>query len=380
MTPISIRGMAVHCALGPDRAKCVQRLQDNLCPAPEKLVLPEWLAAQPLHFYPLDGGGDPLAPERMDRILSPVIESAMQEAGLDLQARRTLPVFLGSSCFNVRDSEQAYAQACRRNASDAIPLPYVDMSDIACRASAVIGSHGPDFSFNTACSSAANALLAATRYLQAGLGRYAMVVGVELANLTSLAGFASLQLLSEAVRPFGQHRSGIVLGEGVGVVILEAGGDSRLHLRGGISRVDTFAVSTANPDGHALAGVMRQAARNSRVELADIRAVKAHATSTPSNDEAEARALHHLFSPLPPICTLKPWTGHTLGACGAVELVLFASALTQGFLPGAPGVRPDPDLNVMPVEKSRPAQPGHYLLNQFGFGGNNSVLTLELAC
>ncbi len=346
----------------------------------ETLSLPHGIQSSPVHFYPLSDAGDPFAPSRLETYLPPVVEAALRDAALDADERRALPVFLGSSCFNVRDSEVAYARALDAGAADAIPMPYTDMGSLARYVCTLAGSHGPDFSFNTACSSAAHALLVAARYLRAGLARNALVVGVELANLTSLAGFSALQLLTDRIAPFGEQRDGIVLGEGIAAVVLQADTTARLRLLGGASQVDTHAIATSNPDGHSLASVMHAALRDSDTEPAAVRAIKAHATGTPSNDEAEALGLHHVFPAMPPVCVLKQWIGHTLGACGVVELVLFAGALEQGFVPGALYEKPDPLLAVTPLAQPVAAVPGRYLLNQFGFGGNNNVLALEMAC
>ena len=81
---------------------------------------------------------------------------------------------------------------------------------------------------------------------------------------------------------------------------------------------------------------------------------------------------------MPPLTALKPYLGHTLGACGSIELALFGSALSRGFLPPVPGFKQaDPALGVQPLTAQAPAPAGHYLLNYFGFGGNNTALLLE---
>jgi 3-oxoacyl-[acyl-carrier-protein] synthase-1 len=85
-----------------------------------------------------------------------------------------------------------------------------------------------------------------------------------------------------------------------------------------------------------------------------------------------------VFKLLPPLTVLKPHIGHTLGACGVNELVLYSGALSRGQLPATPGFEvADPDLKLQPLTRAAPAPPGVYLLNHFGFGGNNTVLALE---
>jgi 3-oxoacyl-[acyl-carrier-protein] synthase-1 len=96
------------------------------------------------------------------------------------------------------------------------------------------------------------------------------------------------------------------------------------------------------------------------------------------NDTGEAAGIRQVFEAPPPICALKPFTGHTLGACGVNELALFSLALNAGFFPATRGFKtPDPSLGLSPSLEALPASDGHYLLNYFGFGGNNSSLILE---
>ena len=109
-----------------------------------------------------------------------------------------------------------------------------------------------------------------------------------------------------------------------------------------------------------------------------VRGIKAHGTATPTGDAAEALGLQSVFASQPPVSALKPYLGHTLGACCVNELVLFAGALQCGFLPATPGFEtPDPALGVHPLKAPASAPDGYYLLNHFGFGGNNTVLALE---
>jgi 3-oxoacyl-[acyl-carrier-protein] synthase-1 len=96
------------------------------------------------------------------------------------------------------------------------------------------------------------------------------------------------------------------------------------------------------------------------------------------NDSGEAAGLRQVFDPLPPLLALKPYLGHTLGACGTIELALLGGCLARGFLPATLGFsRADPALGVSPLTQEAPAPAGPYLLNYFGFGGSNTALLLE---
>lgn len=171
----------------------------------------------------------------------------------------------------------------------------------------------------------------------------------------------------------------MVLGEGLSAVVLSVEpAAGALRLLGGANNCDGYSVTTANPDGGSVAEVLRQALARSQTETAAVRAIKAHGTGSGSSDQAEAAGLIRVFAPLPPVTALKAYLGHTLGACGTNELVLYAAALGRGQLPATLGFKtPDPALGLRPVTAPTPAPAGRYLLNHFGFGGNNTVLVLE---
>jgi 3-oxoacyl-[acyl-carrier-protein] synthase-1 len=151
-----------------------------------------------------------------------------------------------------------------------------------------------------------------------------------------------------------------------------------MRLHDGASNCDTFSITTADPEGISVAAALREALSRAQLSPDAIQGIKAHGTGTPTGDLAEAAGLRKLFGTLPPLSVLKPYIGHTLGACGVIELVMYAGALAQGRLPARlSSVTADPQLGVQPLSVSRSAPTGYYLLNQFGFGGNNAVLVLE---
>lgn len=376
MTGAYIRGVGLASALGLDAATAVSTLLRQAArPSIARLDgLADTLA---LNYYRIPDGAELFDPERLERLLPEVARAAA--AGLQDSQRRTLPVFVGSSCFSVGLAEAEYAAALTHNKGTAVSMPRCDYDYPARLACEALGSGGETWAYNTACSSSANALLAALRFLEAGDYDHALVLGVECANRTSLAGFSGLQVLAEEVRPFDAARRGMVLGEGVAAVLLSA-----IHvpgaprILGGASNCDTHNPTTANPDGRSVAEVLRLALSRTGTAAADVRAVKVHGTGSLSGDQAEAAGLIQVFPTMPPLSGLKAYIGHSLGACGVVELVLFAGALQRGLIPATAGFNtPDPALGLHPLSEHRPTQAGRYLLNHFGFGGNNSVLVLE---
>ncbi|HET6724404.1 MAG TPA: beta-ketoacyl synthase N-terminal-like domain-containing protein [Gammaproteobacteria bacterium] len=374
-----LRGTGLACALGADVDACVRTLragQRNAAP----ISIEGFAESIAPNYYRIDDGAALFDPGRLARLLPSIVASALDAAALTGAQRRAMPVFVGSSCFSIVQSEADYASTLANNPADAVPLPHVGFQTIADIARKTAGSDAPDFTFNTACTSSANALLAAQRMLAQGQIEHALVLGVELANLTSITGFSALQLLSDRVRPFDARRTGIVLGEAIGAAVLsvEAGTAGAVRLRGGAANCDTHSVTTANPDGRVLATVQRDALRICGVQAEEICVIKAHATGTSANDLGEVRGMRLVHTPLPPVTAFKPYLGHTLGACGVAELALFSGALRHGFIPATVGFETiDPELDLRPLEDEMPAAAGLFQLNHFGFGGNNAVLILE---
>ena len=144
-------------------------------------------------------------------------------------------------------------------------MPLCGYQDIAVILQRTLGCKGDTYTYNTACTSSANALLAALRMIELGWYRHALVVGAELANRTTLAGFSGLQVVAETLQPFDAARKGLLMGEGIGAVVLSAETDSanRLRVIGGASNCDTWSVTTANTNGNSVAKVLNQIGRAS---------------------------------------------------------------------------------------------------------------------
>ncbi len=375
MAGVYLRGVGLCSALGRDAASCLTAMlaEERPTSAVELKDLNEPLTAT---FYRINDSATLFDTSRFEKLLPAVIEAALD--GLPVAERRELPVYLGSSCFSISLSEQVYADALRERSASAIPMPQCGYDYLPGLVQRVAGSRGETYAYNTACTASANALLAAVRALKLGWHHHALVVGAELANRTTLAGFSGLQLLSRELRPFDARRDGIVLGEGLSAVLLSREGEGPCIL-GGASNCDTHSVTTANPDGRSVAAVLCRALADAGLEAGQICGIKGHGTATPAGDTAEAHGIAQVFDTPPPISVLKPYLGHTLGACGINELVLYAGALQRGHMPATLGFeQADAELKLEPLRQSLPAPAGHYLLNYFGFGGNNAVLALKM--
>lgn len=303
-------------------------------------------------------------------------------------------VFLGTSTGGILETEQAYRR--RDPATGALPPDF----DYAHRHSpfslpafvrAYLGLTGPAAAISSACSSGAKVFASARRMIEAGLIDAALVGGVDSLCHTTLYGFHSLELVSaEPCRPYDARRNGISIGEGGAFGLLErlpeslpdcgaaALPDDAVLLCGVGESSDAHHMSSPHPEGLGARLAMEQALADAGLTPADIDYINLHGTATPSNDAAEGKAVLALFGTTPCSST-KGATGHTLGAAGAIEAVISALALREGWLPaGNADTELDPALPVGYLLRTATADPGHRpryaLSNAFGFGGSNCSL------
>jgi 3-oxoacyl-[acyl-carrier-protein] synthase-1 len=239
---------------------------------------------------------------------------------------------------------------------------------------------GPALTISTACSSSAKVFAAAARYINAAVADAAVVGGVDSLCLTTLHGFASLQLVSdEACRPFDAARKGMSIGEAAGFALLEKTPLDGLVLAGYGESSDAHHMSSPHPEGEGALAAMRAALERSGLDPSAIDYVNAHGTATPANDRAEDRALARLFRGRVPVSSTKGWTGHALGAAGIVEAVACLLALQHGFIPGTLNTNAlDTGIESDIVLQTRAARLRCALSNSFGFGGSNCSLVFAV--
>jgi 3-oxoacyl-[acyl-carrier-protein] synthase-1 len=354
---VYLAGTGLACALGPDLRSAVAAISRGAATAAEPVAVSpsvQW----PVYRLPRSEG------DWQQRLVR-TVRSVAAEAGLG--AARGGPLFVASSSLDIGAMEQA-PQDLRLGG---------DLQDFAGIVAGALDWQGPVFTVSTACTSAFNAVLAACDLVRSGEADEALVVGAELGNRFTLAGFGAMQLLSSdgAARPFGAGRNGLVLGEAVAALRLTASRARRWRIAGGANVVDG-----RNPSGTEAGAVLAMcegALAQARLRPADIDLVKVQAAGSPVNDAIEAEALKQVFgaAPLPPLVSLKAWIGHTLGASGAAELALLAACIEAGCWPAA-GHAIDDRLGVA-LAGQAPARLRHMLLNVVGFGGGHAALVLS---
>ena len=385
MQPCYFLGSALHTSLGSTLATQLHALQQPPT-TPGTVVVNYADKSQGLPYKLLADCAIDEAQQRLQTVLDRVINQALDAAQLTAQDRAATGLFLGTSSFDISVTEQEYRNELTVNPAAVVMKTCSSQGILGHTLRRRHGLRGPDFSFNTACTASANALIYADAMIRSGRLQHALVLGIELHNCLTALGFHGLQLLtSSTMKPFDRSRNGLVLGEGCAALVLGGKKSSahRWHLKGAANICDTHSVSATNPDGSVVASVIRAALDQASIASQDIVAIKVHGTASMLNDEAEAAGMKQVFASVPPLTAIKPFIGHTLGACGLNELLLFCAAADEGFLIATPGIGNNADaqgdakigvsLNQRPLE----LLPGHFLMNYFGFGGNNTALVVS---
>lgn len=307
----------------------------------------------------------------------------VREAVLRYGADR-VGVFLGTSTAGILQTELAYRR--RDLASGALPPDFhyrechnaFSLSEFT---RTYFGLTGMAMTVSTACSSSAKVFAAAARQMALGTIDAAVVGGVDSLCLTTLYGFASLQLTSSRpCRPYDPLRNGLSIGEGAAFALLERPGAApagSVLLLGTGETSDAHHMSAPHPQGLGAQQAMEAALRSAGLPPGAVDYINLHGTATPANDAAEGLAVAAVFGDRVPASSTKGATGHTLGAAGAIEAVVCALAVTDGLLPGSPGTGTlDPAIAVRYQFTSEAAPVRCALSNSFGFGGSNCSLVL----
>jgi 3-oxoacyl-[acyl-carrier-protein] synthase I len=294
-------------------------------------------------------------------------------------------VVIGTSTSGLFETESAYETLLRENT---MPDDFCFLTRHAYQATPrflqlELGLEGPCYAVSTACSSGVKAVAAGQRLIQNGICDAVLAGGVDTLCRLTLRGFHSLELISATLcRPMDKNRTGINIGEGAGLLLLEkmnsedASGFQVLAVG---ETCDAYHMSSPHPDGLGATGAMENALQLAGLKPEHIDYLNLHATATEVNDRIEAKAVHRIFGDRLPVSGSKGIVGHTLGAAGALEGVICLLALEHRFVPGTCGLRDlDPEFRCNVVWEPFPEQRLRTVMsNSFGFGGNNASLIVS---
>ncbi len=319
--------------------------------------------------------------------------SALADAGLVLDenlARRTAAI-IGTGVGGQLSQDEAYHRLYGENAARLHPftIPRLMVNSASSHISMDLGIRGPTFTIASACASGTHALGVALDMVRTGRVPMALAGGVEAClAVGTIKGWEALRVLSnDTCRPFSRTRSGLVLGEGAAILVLETldaararGARTYAELRGYGMTADAADVTAPDAEGEAAA--MRAALADAGLPVDAIDYINAHGTGTALNDATETAAIRAVFGEHAKrlaVSSCKAVLGHGLGAAGALEAAATALALHHGILPPTANFEePDPacDLDVIP-NIARQQQAAHALSNSFAFGGLNAVLVFS---
>ena len=334
--PVFIRGLGLASALGPDLPTALTALR-------AQAAAPVMMQAAPGFSWPVYALADWSPDDWLGCARRTVCDVVAQCGPMPPAAREGILLVASSSqdigwCEQTLDFSggiQAFADTVTR---------WLDW-------------RGPALTVSTACTSSTNALRSASAWLGAGLARSALVLGVELPNRLTLAGFGALQMLARPETP----DQGMMLGQAVAAVYLEAGGEpARWRLAGGANLVNGREAAAPDPD--AVRAMCEQALHAGGIGAEQVDLFKPHLPAGTPQGDAEmgvARAVFaHRPGGVPPMLFFKHRIGHALGAAGAAEMALLIASVDAGLV-------------------QRCQAPRHALLHSLGFGGGHAALVLE---
>ncbi len=346
---------------------------------------------------------DPKEARKADRFVQLAMSAsvqAMDQAGItEVSDAYRAGVIIGSGIGGMLTFETQHSKLISRGHRGVSPL-FIPMmiGDMAAGLVSIrYGFRGANYCTVSACASGGHAIGAAYDQILLGHADVMITGGAEGAVCDmALAGFANMKALSSrndeperASRPFDVDRDGFVLGEGAGILVIEAeehamarGANILGEIVGYGMTADAYHMTQPDVEGRGAIGSMSQALRTAGLQPADVGYINAHGTSTYFNDKVESAAIKQVFGESAydlKVSSTKSMIGHLLGAAGGVEAVVTVLALNEGVLPPTMNLEnPDPDCDLDYCAGKAVSQDVDYALsNSFGFGGHNVTLCFK---
>ncbi len=359
------------------------------------------LAAEVKDFRPEDYM-DKKAARRMEpfsRFAVAAAKQAMEDAGLDMTKEDPYRAgcAVGSGIGSLQAIEKEHARLLEKGPGRVSPLfvPLMIANMAAGNVSMAFQLKGKSIDVVTACATGTNSIGEAYRTIQYGDADLMVAGGTESAiTPLGIAGFTALTALSASEDParcslpFDKDRSGFVMGEGAGIVVLEELEHAKArgaHIYGEVvgygCSSDAYHITSPAEDGAGAAAAMVNAVRDAGINLEDITYINAHGTGTHHNDLFETRAIKLAFGEHAKdikINSTKSMIGHLLGAAGAVEFITCIKELEEGYVHQTVGLREtEPELDLDYCRESSREHITYALSNSLGFGGHNASILIK---
>ncbi len=238
---------------------------------------------------------------------------------------------------------------------------------------------------STACSSAANAIIHGAKLIKHHSFDRVIAGGTDCLTKFTLNGFNTLMIIDpDPCKPFDKDRKGLNLGEGAAFIVLESENAVAKNNKTPIAEItgyansnDAYHQTASSPEGNGPYLCMKDALQEAKLKPSEIDHIIVHGTGTDNNDITEGRALKKIFGDnVPPFCSNKSFTGHTLGAAGGINAIFSLISIRENIIsPNLNFKKPIEELNLSPItDLKRDIKVNHVLSNSFGFGGNDSSL------
>jgi 3-oxoacyl-(acyl-carrier-protein) synthase len=334
------------------------------------------------------GIGDKKGLTRSDLLALKAVKEAITDAGLDDKALRSFDTALisastvGGMCL----TDQLYQDANNASGPSDFIRSYSASAHTFCIAKRY-GIKGITDTLNTACSSSANAIMVGSRLIKSGRAKRVIVGGVDSLAKYTVNGFNALGILSPtATKPFDANRIGLSLGEAAAYLILEdleevKGTQVYAEIKGYGNASDAYHTSSISDDADGVVLAIRQALDSAKLLPSDIHYINAHGTGTGNNDKAEVVGFSTVFgSAAPPFNSTKSYTGHTLGASGALEAIFSIFSIKYGELyPSLSFETPiEAPHGLIPIKcYQKDVEISNVLSNSYGFSGSCTSLVIS---
>ena len=380
---VAISGMGCISAAGKDIAETLQTFERGNVNV-GKITLFETELDKPV--FEVGDYAQKCKNRTMSLLLSALEEAVKNYDGDISDGNKRVGVCFGTTVASQLNNIQFYKEFKETGESCIEPVDKYLKGNLAETIARKYKLKGPRSVVVNACSSGADAIGIAMSWLKNNMCDIAIAGGADELNKIPLCGFNSLGIMSDVpCAPFDRDRKGLNLGEGAGVLILEreeiySKRDTapKVYVSAYGSGSDAYHLTAPHPDGLGLKSAIKEAIAGAGIELEDIDFINAHGTATLDNDKVEGKVINEFFGSDIKLFSTKGYTGHTLGAAGALEAVFTALALIKGWVPRSVGFQnEDSDIGIVPLRERTNTRGKYALSTSLAFGGNNAALVIK---
>ena len=402
---VRISGIGALCACGLDFDTALSMLfQKRRNPAPPRRFELDHPVTYPVFELPpstLDEPDNSQPWLRTSRLAVAAARAALKDSkwGRDQTdtpelTRLRVGVCIGTTVGGSMNDEKFYRDFREHKSPGLQPITRYLKSNPAAVVAKVFNLCGPQLTVVNACSSGTDAIALGTEWIKSDLCDVVLAGGSDELCRVTCNGFISLMISStQPCRPFDESRSGLNLGEGAAILVLESekiyqqrissrvagrGNSPQTFIAGSGSACDAWHLTAPHPEGRGLRQALNLALDDAGITTEKIAFINAHGTATANNDLTEGKVLKELF-PETPFFSTKGHTGHTLGAAGALEAAFTIAMLNTRKIPLSAGFsKIDPSIKHAPTNSEQTVNGNFALSQSLAFGGNNSALIIGL--